>query len=73
MSTGVQGAKAGRIRGMKLYDDPSNQAAFDRWLDITAQLLQKYGPVLLKQKGEAPGNGNKMEIMKPLESDKKAA
>ena len=58
---------------MKLYDHPSDQAAFDRWLDITAQLLQKYGPALLKQKQTIQGNENKKEILKPLESEKEAA
>ena len=51
---------------MKLYDDLSNQAAFDRWVDITAQLLQKYGPALLKQKQTIPENENKKEILKAL-------
>ena len=58
---------------MKLYDDPSEQAAFDRWVDITAQLLQKNGPAVLKQKCEAPENKNKMELLNPLESEKEAA
>ncbi len=58
---------------MKLYDDLSNQAAFDRWVDITAQLLQKYGPALLKQKQTIPENENKKEILRPLESEKEAA
>ena len=58
---------------MRLYDDPSDQAVFDRWVDITAQLLQKYGPALLKQKQMIPGNENKNEISKPLESEKEAA
>ena len=58
---------------MKLYDDPSDQAAFDRWVDITAQLLQKYGPALLKQKQTIPGNENKKEMSEPLESEKEAA
>ena len=58
---------------MKLYDDPSDQAAFDRLVDITAQLLQKYGPALLKQKQTIPGNENKKEMSEPLESEKEAA
>ena len=58
---------------MKLYDDPCDQAAFDRWVDITAQLLQKYGPALLKQKQTIPGNENKKEMSEPLESEKEAA
>ena len=58
---------------MRLYDDPSDQAAFDRWVDITAQLLQKYGPALLKQKQTIPGNENKKEMSEPLESEKEAA
>ena len=58
---------------MKLYNQPSDQAAFDRWVDITAQLLQKYGPALPKQKQTIPGNENKKEILIPLESEKEAA
>lgn len=34
---------------MKHFDHPSDQAAFERWVDVTAELLQKYGPVFLKQ------------------------
>ena len=48
---------------MKLYDHPSDQAAFDRWVDITAQLLQKYGPALLKQKQMITENENKKETL----------
>ena len=58
---------------MRLYDDPSDQAAFERWVDVTAQLLQKYGPILLKQKGIKPKQGNNMENISPLESEKEAA
>ena len=31
---------------------PNQQAAFDRWVDITAQLLQEYGPAFLAKQGE---------------------
>ena len=58
---------------MRLYDDPSNQAAFERWVDVTAQLLQKYGPILLKQKKAQPEQESPMENNSPLESEKEAA
>ena len=57
---------------MKLYDDLSDQAAFDHCVDIAAQLLQEYGPVLLKHKQTIPENENKKEILRPLESEKEA-
>lgn len=34
---------------MKHFDQPSDQAAFECWVDVTAELLQKYGPAFLKQ------------------------
>lgn len=37
---------------MKHFDHPSDQAAFERWVDVTAELLQKYGPAFLKQMEE---------------------
>ncbi len=58
---------------MRLYDDPSDQAAFERWVDVTAQLLQKYGPILLKQKRIQPEQRHNMENISPLESEKEAA
>ena len=58
---------------MRLYEDPSDQAAFERWVDITAQLLQKYGPVLLKQKRTQAEQRYNMENISPLESEKEAA
>ena len=58
---------------MRLYDDPSDQAAFDRWVDVTAQLLQKYGPILLRQKRIQPEQSHNMENISPLESEKEAA
>ena len=36
----------------KVYDDPKYNAAFDRWVDVMARLLQKYGPQLLGQMQE---------------------
>jgi len=37
---------------MKHFDQPSDQAAFECWVDVTAELLQKYGPAFLKQMEE---------------------
>lgn len=37
---------------MKYYDNPSEQAAFERWTALTAELLQKYGPAFLRAKGD---------------------
>ena len=37
---------------MKHFDHPSDQAAFERWVYVTAELLQKYGPAFLKQMEE---------------------
>lgn len=37
---------------MKRFDHPSDQAAFERWVDVTAELLQKYGPAFLRQMEE---------------------
>jgi len=39
---------------MLKFDQPSEEAAFERWVDITAQLLQKYGPALLKPPDKQP-------------------
>ena len=38
-----------------IYRNASDQAAFDRWVDVMAELLLKYGPVWLKsvKKSEA--------------------
>ena len=59
---------------MKHFDNPSDQAAFDRWVDITAELLQKYGPAFLAQKAKTEENhvlsssDTATEQSKPLES-----
>ena len=29
--------------------DPAERAAFDRWVDLTAQLIRKYCPALLEK------------------------
>ena len=29
--------------------DPAERAAFERWVDLTAQLIQKHGPALLER------------------------
>lgn len=29
--------------------DPAERAAFERWVDLTAQLIRKYGPTLLEK------------------------
>ena len=31
-----------------IYENASEQAAFDRWVDVMAELLLKYGPAWLK-------------------------
>lgn len=36
--------------------NPSDKAAFERWVDITAQLLQKYGPAFLAEHEEKQTN-----------------
>ena len=62
-----------------LHFTPGQQAAFDRWVDITAQLLQKYGPAFLATQGEKqktdkqPVPSATIEICKPLESFIEAA
>ena len=28
---------------------PADRAAFERWVDLTAQLIRKYGPALLEK------------------------
>lgn len=33
----------------KYYDNPKYNAAFDRCIDVMMQLMQKYGPQLLKK------------------------
>lgn len=59
---------------MKHFDNPSDRAAFDRWVDITAELLQKYGPAFLAQKAKTeensaqPSSDTATEQSKPLES-----
>ncbi len=58
---------------MRLYDDPGQQAAFDRWVDLTAQLLQKYGPFLIKQLNDESEKNDKKDMFKPLELEKNAA
>ncbi len=35
------------------YKDSSNQAAFDRWVDVMAELLLKYGSAFLKSLNES--------------------
>lgn len=51
---------------MKLYDNPTYQAAFERWVDLMAQLILKYGPALL-EKMEATGatDCNEQQIAAP--------
>lgn len=62
-----------------LHFTPEQQAAFDRWVDTTAQLLQKYGPSFLAAQGkeqkneEQPISSASIEICNPLESYIKAA
>lgn len=29
--------------------DPAERAAFERWVDLTAKLIRKHGPTLLKK------------------------
>ena len=41
----------------KVYDDTKYNAAFDRCVDVMAQLLQKYGPQLLGQIQETAKDG----------------
>ncbi len=36
----------------KYYDDPQYNAAFDRFIDVMTQLMQKYGPKLLEKQSE---------------------
>ena len=36
----------------KYYDNPKNNATFDRCIDVMARLLKKYGPRLLEQQEE---------------------
>ncbi len=31
-----------------IYENASDQATFDRWVDVMAELLLKYGPAWLK-------------------------
>ena len=58
---------------------PSQQAAFDRWVDITAQLLQEYGPAFLaKQREKLSSNEQQVPAVSiedhgPLESLSAAA
>ena len=33
----------------KYYDDPKQDAAFNRWVDVTARLMLKYGPKVLRK------------------------
>ena len=62
-----------------LHYTPDQQAAFDRWVDITAQLLQKYGPVFLAAQEEKQKKDSQRiisttnEIHNPLESFSNAA
>lgn len=58
---------------MRLYEEPGEQAAFERWVDLTAQLLQKYGPFLIKQLNDESEKTDKMDIFNPLEFEKNAA
>jgi hypothetical protein len=36
-----------------IYENVSDQAAFDRWVDVMAELLLKYGPACLKTLNES--------------------
>ena len=36
-----------------IYENASDQAAFDRWVDVMAELLLKYGPACLKSLNES--------------------
>ena len=36
-----------------IYENASEQAAFDRWVDVMAELLLKYGPACLKSLNES--------------------
>ena len=36
-----------------IYENASEQAAFDRWVDVMAELLLKYGPACLKTLNES--------------------
>lgn len=42
------------------YDNPTYDAAFERWLDVTARLIQKYGPALLDKLNADKQNGDFM-------------
>lgn len=51
---------------LKLYDNPSDQAAFDRWVDITARLLLKYGPEFLRTRATASSDRHIIPFPQPV-------
>lgn len=51
---------------LKLYDNPSDQAAFDRWVDITARLLLKYGPEFLRTRTAASSDCHIIPFPQPV-------
>lgn len=53
---------------LKLYDNPSHQAAFDRWVDITARLLLKYGPDFLHNRAAASSDCHIIPFPQPVSS-----
>lgn len=50
---------------MKLYENPSDQAAFERWVDITAQLLQKYGSDFLRKQADNSSVNHSALVLMP--------
>ena len=62
-----------------LHYTPDQQAAFDRWVDIAAQLLQKYGPSFIESQKERSKDNNPQVLSSTndkhdsLESFQKAA
>lgn len=50
---------------MKLYENPSDQAAFERWVDITAQLLQKYGSDFLRKQADNSSANHPALVLMP--------
>ena len=62
------------------YENPSDQAAFNRWVDLMADLLQKYGPAFLNSQNERglpilsmPDGESSSEIDAPLDEEMMAA
>ena len=50
-----------------IYENTSDQAAFDRWVDVMAELLLKYGLVWLKSVNKSDASAAMTDSTPPKE------